>query len=172
MPVELLRSEDFRALFRSSSRAFHLELRDSYNVAREDEPFRKWLAGEVDNYEWRQPWLSFIREVTASGIAVQRVRIATVPHTDYFRWEVALTPQNIDAGEDVRFLPRHLADGVALPSDDCWLFDDEKLVLSIFTPDGRDGAFVRDTDTRRTADYRTARDQIWARAVPYGEYVG
>ena len=171
MPVELLRSEDFRALFRSSGRAFHLELRDSYNVAHEDEPFRKWLVGEADDYEWRQPWLSFIQEVTASGVVVQRVRIASVPHTDYFRWEIALTPQNIDAGEDVRFLPRRLADGIALPDDDCWLFDDGKLVLSIFTPDGRAGAFVRDADIKRIADYRAARDQIWAKAVPYSQYV-
>ena len=95
MPVELLRPDDFHAIFRSSKRAFHLELKDGYNVAHEDEPFRKWLAGEPDSYEWRQPWLSFIREVTASGTVVQRVRIANVPHTDYFRWEIALSPQNI-----------------------------------------------------------------------------
>ena len=171
MPVELLRPDDFHAIFRSSKRAFHLELKDSYNVAHEDEPFRKWLAGEPDSYEWRRPWLSFIREVTASGTAVQRVRIANVPHTDYFRWEIALSPQNIAAGEDVRFLPRSLANGITLPDDDCWMFDDEELVLSIFTPDGRTGAFVRDTDIRRIGEYRVARDRIWARAVPYDEYV-
>lgn len=102
MPVELLTSDDFRALFRSSRRAFHLELKESYNVNREAEPFQKWLAGEPDTYEWRRDWLAFIHEVTEAGIIVQRVRVAGVPPTDYLRWELALTPQNIEAGEDVR----------------------------------------------------------------------
>jgi hypothetical protein len=171
MPVELLTSDDFRAIFRRSQRAFHLELKDSYNVAHEDEPFRKWLVGEPDSYEWRRDWLTFIGEVTAAGTAVRRVRVATAPHTDYFRWEIALTPQNIAAGEDVRYVPRHLTDGMALPGDDCWLFDDNELVLSIFTPDGRAGAFVHDTDRQKIAQYRAARDRIWAIAIPYREYV-
>jgi Family of unknown function (DUF6879) len=171
MPVELLTSDDFRAVFRSSRRAFHLELKESYNVAREAEPFRKWRAGEPDSYEWRRDWLTFIREATEAGIVVQRVRIASVPPTDYLRWELALTPQNIEAGEDVRYLPRHLAQSVELPEDDCWLFDDDRLVLSIFTPDGRAGAFVRDTDGRKIAIYKRARRAIWPIAIPYSQYV-
>jgi len=106
--MEPLSLEEFEEAVRRSRRAFHLELRDSYNVAHEDEPFRKWLSGEPDSYAWRRDWLTFIREVTESGTVVQRVRIASVPHTDYFRWEIALTPHNIEAGEDVRCLPRHL----------------------------------------------------------------
>jgi hypothetical protein len=168
--MELISDDEFKGIFSSSRRAFHLELKDSYNVADEDEPFRKWLNGEPDSYSWRRDWLTFIREATQSGISVQRVRVASVPHTDYFRWEIALTPQNMEAGEDVRFLPRELTRDVALPAEDFWLFDDDKLVLSIFSADGRTGMFARETDPGIVVQYRAARDQVWPRALPYSEY--
>ncbi len=76
----------------------------------------------------------------------------------------------MEAGEDVRFLPRELTRDVALPAEDFWLFDDDKLVLSIFSADGRTGMFARETDPGIVAQYRTARDQVWPRALPYSEY--
>lgn len=169
--MEPLTYEDFKDIFRSSKRAFHMEMQDSYNISDEDEPFRKWRNSEPDDYEWRRDWLSFIREMADRGITIQRVRIASVPHTDYFRWEIALTPQNIAAGEDVRYLPRHLLEGAKLPEHDCWLFDDDKLVLSIFSEDGRTGGFAREADTGLTAQYRAVRDWVWPMAIPYDDYV-
>jgi hypothetical protein len=109
--------------------------------------------------------------MTSQGIKIQRVRIAGVPHTEYFRWEMALTPQNITAGEDVRYLPRHLVGDAKLPDHDCWLFDDDKLVLSIFSHDGRVGGFARETDTELASRYRAVRDWVWPMATPYADYV-
>jgi hypothetical protein len=83
--MEPLSYEGFKALALSRRRAFHLEQRDSYNVAAEDEPFGRWLCGEPDDYAWHQDWLSFLRQATAAGVAVQRVRLASSPHSDYIR---------------------------------------------------------------------------------------
>jgi hypothetical protein len=47
--MEPLSYDEFKAIARTNRRAFHLELRDSYNVAAEDEPFGKWQRGEPDN---------------------------------------------------------------------------------------------------------------------------
>ncbi|MGH3929161.1 MAG: DUF6879 family protein, partial [Pseudonocardiaceae bacterium] len=98
--MEAITFEEFQDAFSASRRAFHLELRDNYHVEDEEVPFRKWLKGEPDDYGWRIEWLSFIREVTTRGAAVERARVVTEPHTDYVRWELALDPQNIAAGED------------------------------------------------------------------------
>jgi hypothetical protein len=162
--------DEFKALLRASKRAWHIELRDTYNVQSEDEPFQRFLNGEPDSYEWLDEWLSFIREVSAAGVAVQRARIVTVPHRDYTRWGFAVAPHSIDAGEDIRYLPRHLAEDIDFPQEDYWLFDDDTLVLSVFSEDGRTGGFAREPDLDLTEHCRTVRDQVWSRAIPFAEY--
>jgi hypothetical protein len=163
--------DEFKALFRSSNRAWHLELKDTYNVQVEDEPFGRFLSGEPDDYSWLREWLGFIRAVTESGIIVQRVRVVTFPHSDYIRWGLALASQHVEAGEDVRYLRRDITGGIEFPQEDCWLFDDDTLVLSIFSEDGRTGGFAREPDPDLTTRYRVVRDQVWPRAVPQAEYV-
>lgn len=162
--------QEFQNMFRASGRTFHLELRDDYRVEVEEVPFGKWLRGEPDDFQWRTEWLSFVKEITARGIVVERARVVTEPHTDYVRWELALDPQNIDAGEDIRYLPRHRTEGIALPAEDCWLFDDDRLVLSLFKPEGGSGGFAREYDPDLIMHYRVACDQVWSRAVPYATY--
>lgn len=161
---------EFQDMVRSSGRAWHLELRDSYHVEQEDVPFARWLRGESDDYAWLAEWLSFVREVTRHGVAVQRLRVVTVPHSDYTRWSLEVARLNTGSGEDVRYLPRHEAGDFAFPSEDCWLLDDDRLVLSLFRPDGRSDGFVATEDVRLVARYRAARDIQWPRAVPYREY--
>ncbi|MGH3602749.1 MAG: DUF6879 family protein [Pseudonocardiaceae bacterium] len=67
---------------------------------------------------WHQPWLNLVRNITAAGKNIQRVWVVTVPHVDYTRWGLTIAPHNIAAGEDIRWLPRHLIDADALPADD------------------------------------------------------
>ncbi len=169
--MEAITFQAFQDIFRTSERAFHLELRDEYHVKDEEVPFAKWLTGEPDDFGWRIGWLSFIKEVTTRGVGVERVRVVTEPHTDYVRWELALDPQNIDAGEHIRYLPRRHAQGIVLPAEDFWLFDDDRLVLSLFKPEGGSGGFAREYDPDLIRRYRTACNQVWSRAVPYAEYV-
>src|SRR5260370_7086943 len=132
--MEPLSYEGFKTLALASKRAFHLEQRDSYNVAAEDEPFGRWLRGEPDDYAWHQDWLSFLRQATAAGVAVQRVRLAGVPHTDYIPWGLEVSPLNIEAGEDIRYLPPHPPDDLNLPAPDHWPLDDDSLILTPFSP--------------------------------------
>jgi hypothetical protein len=84
---------------------------------------------------------------------------------------MALDPQNIAAGENIRYLPRRHAEDIRLPDEDCWLFDNELLVLSLFKPDGGSGGFAREEDPELVKPYRVACDQVWSRAVPYPEYI-
>jgi len=172
--MERLDREGFRALFRGSVRssAFHLELKEAYGVAEEDEPYRRFLAGEPDDYAWRAGYFSLIKDVTSRGVSVRRVRLVTEPLNDYARFLLHITPGNIVAGEDVRYLPRAQASGISLPDEDCWLFDQTALVLLRYRPDGRSDGFWVDDDPALTVAYRAAWDQAWERAIPYAEYVG
>jgi hypothetical protein len=48
--------------------------------------------------------------------------VVSEPVTDYIRFEHATTGSNLVVGEDVRWLPRHLATGLLLPANDYWVF--------------------------------------------------
>ncbi len=168
--MEPVSYEDFKALACTRKRAFHLEQRDTYNVAGEDEPFRRWLRGEPDDYAWHADWLGFVRQATAAGVQVQRVRLASVPHSDYVRWGLDVSPLNIEAGEDIRYLPRHLADGIDLPDEDYWLLDDDTLILSVFSADGRTGGFAWPLSPGLLRACVTVRDQLLERAIPFAQY--
>ena len=169
--MEPLSYEDFKAVAQSGKRAFHLERHDSYHVAAEDEPFGRWLAGDPDDYAWHQDWLGFLRQATAAGVAVQRVRLASEPHADYIRWGLEVARLSTAAGEDIRYLPRHLAEGIRLPEEDFWLVDDDKLILSVFSCDGRTGGFAWERSPELLRQCLAVRDQVWERAIPYAQYV-
>ena len=48
----------------------------------------------------------------------------------YIRFEHATTGSNIDAGEQVRWLPRRRAADLLLPGCDCWVFDGRRVLFN------------------------------------------
>src|SRR5687767_6125978 len=122
----------FQDMLRSAKRAWHLELRDTYNVEFEEAPLARWRRGEPDDFSWLQDWLEFIRELTRGGVQVERLRVVQEPHTEYTRWSIDVTRLNVSAGENVRYLPRQHAEDISFPDEDCWLLDEDRLILSLF----------------------------------------
>src|SRR6266567_3427014 len=90
--------------------AWHLEMRDWYGVHDEKRRLARFLAtGHRDHAAEapeRQPWLDVIHAVTGAGVQVRRARIVCGPVSDYMRFSHAGTQANVDAGEQVRWLPR------------------------------------------------------------------
>ncbi|MEU6712362.1 DUF6879 family protein [Nonomuraea sp. NPDC046802] len=152
--------------------AFHLELRDQYGVAREEGPFARWLRGEPDDLTWLWPWLDRVRGATAAGRTVRRVRVITESASEYIRWEHSLTPATVEAGEDIRWLPRHRMPAIELPmgGDDWWLFDDRLLAVGRFGEDGQVLGSELVTDPTTVARCAGVRDLLWALAIPHHEY--
>ena len=170
--MELLQGEAFGDLFRAFTRsAFHLEVQDTYQTPDEAGPFNLFLRGEPDDFAWHQPWLTLVRGVTRAGRSMTRVRVMTVPHADYIRWGLTVAPLNIEAGEDIRWLPRHCAEGLDLPVDDYWLFDDSRLVFTVFEPDGAFVGGAETTDAVMVERFREISRQVWSLATPHRDYV-
>lgn len=90
--------------------------------------------------------MDLVRGATDAGRSIRRPRVVTVPHGDYTRWGLTVAPHNISAGEDIRWLPRHLIDPAELTTDDYWQFDDKRAVFTVFKPDGQfvGGAAITD----------------------------
>ncbi|MFE0420900.1 DUF6879 family protein [Streptomyces sp. NPDC058953] len=153
--------------------AFHLELRDDYGSPVEDTPYARWQRGEPDDYVWLDPWMALMKRVTGEGKSVRRIRVVTEPHSRYVGWEHSLTRLNQDAGEDIRWLPRHrLPETIAFPvaGNDWWLFDDRLLAVGHFDQDGRvlGSELIENPET--VAECIRVRDLLWTMATPHREY--
>lgn len=162
---------DWPGLFRAcTAEAFHLEVRDAYAVPTESERFRRFLAGEPAlPDEHKDQWNELIQETTGRGVIVSRIRVVTVPHTDYHRWLLSVTDTNTAAGEDIRYVPRHLASEV--PPDDWWLLDNERVVYNLVNEDGKPAGLAVTTDPGIVSYCRAAKERLWPLAIPFAEYV-
>ncbi|MGY5137375.1 DUF6879 family protein [Streptomyces nigrescens] len=172
--MDLITSAQRDELFNSFERdAFHLELRDDYGSPIEDTPYARWQRGEPDDYTWLDPWMALMKRVTGEGKTVRRVRVITEPHSQYVGWEHSLTNLNIEAGEDIRWLPRHqVPEGANFPAggNDWWLYDDRLLAVGHFDSEGRvlGSQLVEDPDI--VAECIGLRDRLWTLAIPHSEY--
>ncbi|MEU4692674.1 DUF6879 family protein [Actinoplanes sp. NPDC023714] len=170
--MQLLLNGQFEETFRGFRRsAFHLEVADVYETPEEAEPIRRFRAGEPDDFAWQQPWLTLVRETTASGRSVRRLRVVSVPHAEYTRWLLAISHLNVDAGEVIRWLPRDQLDGLPIAADDFWLFDDRRVVFTLFAPDGSFTAGAETEDPAIVEHCVRVRDALWPKGVPHADYL-
>jgi hypothetical protein len=118
---------------------------------------------------WFQNWLSRIRQAAVEGRRFKRVRVVSVPLTDYSRFAVFCSKYTNEAGEDIRYLPRDKAEG--LPDYDYWLFDSRKLVRMHFAEDENflGGEIIEDSATIVLHSYW--RDAAWRRAIRREDFV-
>ncbi len=112
---------------------------------------------------WFQNWLAMIRQATAEGRRFARVRVVSLPLSDYSRFGIFCSRHTNAAGEDIRYLTRDQA--TDLPDYDYWLFDSRKLVRMHF---GDDMTFLGGevvTDPAVVVQHSYWRDAAWHRAV-------
>jgi hypothetical protein len=104
-----------------------------------------------------------IRAATAEGRRFARVRVVSVPLTTYSRFGVYCSQYTIEAGEDIRYLPRDQAHD--LPDYDYWLFDSRKLVKMHFDGDENflGGEVIE--DLAEVVQHNYWRDAAWHKAV-------
>ena len=155
--------------FRHSAR--RLETRRNYVVENEQEPLRRFVAGQPDDYAWFQPWLNQIRQRTSDGAEFERVRVVPEVLTDYLRFELEISRHNVAAGENIRYLDAARARALNFPDYDYYVFDKRTLALMYFTADDvPDGAQVV-TDPAIVASHRRWLDQATEAAITHEEYV-
>lgn len=169
--AELLTGEDFRAVCLGFEHtAFRLETRERYADDEEQEPLRRFLAGEPADDGWFMDWYEAIQAVTADGRRMERVRVVTEPASDYTRFGIDLARRlNVPAGEDIRYLPRWRAGELGLPDEDFWLLDSSRVLTLRFDEDALLGAELI-TDPAAVVRRAFWRDAAWHYAVPVGGY--
>ena len=128
---------------------------------------RRYLEEGRTDMEWLQGWLDTIRERTSEGKLVRRVRVVSLPLSDYNRFGLWTAAFNNEAGEDIRYLARD--DAVGLPDFDYWLFDSRTAARMHFD-DGvaTDAELIEETATLVDLNYQ--RDAAWHRAKTRDEF--
>ncbi|MDI3419494.1 DUF6879 family protein [Streptomyces luteolus] len=153
--------------------AVHLEMRDSYSVANERAQFDAWRAGSDASRtdpQLRQAWLDIVQETTGRGVEMRRARIVSEPVSEYIQYEHAGTQLNIDAGEQVRWLPRRQASDIALPGNDFWIYDGQLVKFNHFTGSGSSAGQEMTHDPAVARLCLTAFEAVWERAVPHAQF--
>ncbi|MGH8604287.1 MAG: DUF6879 family protein [Gammaproteobacteria bacterium] len=146
-------------------------MRDTYDAPYENESLRKFLAGESDDLSWMQSWLEMLRETTSKGRRFARVRVVTIPLTDYSRFGVWCAQFTNSAGEDIRYLKRGQAEREKLANHDYWLFDSRKLVrLHFDEADHFLGGEIIE-DSAEIVQHNYWRDAAWHHAVERDDFV-
>ncbi|MER8068021.1 DUF6879 family protein [Streptomyces sp. NPDC094034] len=153
--------------------AVHLEMRDTYAVAEEREDVARWSGGQWTVEDGRRSlagWLALVSTTAARGVVLRRARIVSEPVADYIRFEHFTTPLNIEAGEQVRWLPRRQALGIALPANDFWLIDGRLVRFNHFSGVGEAAEPEMSDDPAVAGLCASAFEAVWEKAVPHDEY--
>ena len=159
----------FKDLLASAERSVvHLEARDTYDPT--DPAFVKWRQDGDTSYGWGF-WIDLVGAAVARGVRFRRLRIVSEPVSDYIRWEHAISYGNVEAGEDLRWLPRHLAYDLPHPVADFFMYDQRLIAYNFTAGDGTDtGRMEYVADPRKILPVVGMFEMLWERGIPHADY--
>jgi hypothetical protein len=161
----------FEELFHVGSSAWRLETRESYGVPYENEPLSQYLAGRRVDTTYMQGWSAYVRDLRRTGKIMRRVRVLTVPLSDYQRFGLAQAAINDEAGEEITYLDRATDHARTVPRYDYWVFDEQAVgVLEFDDRDDLAGAHVI-RDRAFVQQHMVWLAGAWSVAVPYREFL-
>lgn len=150
--------------------SLHLELRDAYGTAAEVPQLAKWASGEPDDLAWLTGWCQTLRRGTTAGKIFKRALVVSEPLSDYQRWAHSTTQPLVDAGEDIRWVPRRLVSSVALPGNDCYIIDNRLVIFMHYSGNGQSTGIDASTETADLKLCRSAFEAVWLHSIPHRDY--
>jgi hypothetical protein len=164
--------EEFEQLLEAGfeREAVHLETRDAYGTEVQLPYLARWAAGEPDDLEWLGGWCATLRGHARARRSVRRARIVSEPLSDYQRWSRSIAGPMVQAGEDIRWVPRSRVSSIGMPGNDFYLFDDRLAVFLLYAGNGLAAGKVSSTDPADLRLCRSAFEAVWQLSVPHREY--
>jgi hypothetical protein len=92
------------------------------------------------------------------------------PLSDYQHWSYSIAQPMVDAGEDIRWVPRKLVSSTAIPGNDFYLFDDRLAVFLLYTGSGLAAGKITSTDPADIQLCQSSFEAVWKLSVPHREY--
>ncbi|GIJ50245.1 hypothetical protein Val02_71310 [Virgisporangium aliadipatigenens] len=164
--------DDLNDLCRGITTSFvHLETRDAYGTEIELPHMAKWRRHEPDDFSWLGWWLEMLRGHRAAGRTCRRARVVSEPISDYQRWTLSHANLFVNAGEDIRYVPRPRLARTLLPgSGDFYVFDDRLALFLHYAGSGTNASFQITDEPQTVNACRHAFEAVWGLAVPYRDY--
>lgn len=171
--MDLISVEERNRLIDGASSVLKLELRDRYAV--DEAVFKAWRSGDkaaIDRaaYAWAE-------QVTARlerGMSMRRIKVVSEPLSEYHRFNLRMSEPLVEAGEDIRWLPRRLTSALLLPGNDAFVLDypdgDTKALFNVLDGDDNRAEQQVYTDAETVELCRGAFEAAWSIAVPYAEF--
>jgi hypothetical protein len=151
--------------------AFRLEGQQTYNSPGEKAEFDRFLAGEPLRLElsWMRPKIT---AQIAAGHTWTTVRVVVEPQTDYTRFEMAVYPEFVAMGEDIRIISVKQGDWPeSVPRHDYWLFDDRDVWRMHYRDDHSFAGAELLEDDASIQEHLLWRDAAIAQSVPLAEHL-
>lgn len=139
---------DFSDYFDSfTDRAFRFETLPTYLVDEEARALAAFTHGWAVPEDWHDDWVDFVRQATAAGKSVVRVRVVPEPSTTYYNFEVAHGyARSVPAGETIYTIAQSDLPSSARGVGDYWLFDAIAVATLAYDHTGRFQNVTVETD--------------------------
>ncbi|GAA2623386.1 hypothetical protein SMC26_37920 [Actinomadura fulvescens] len=156
-------------LLSSARDVVKLELRDHY--AMDAETLEAYRCGDHDVVKAAYAETAEeIADMLASGRSWRRVRVVSEPLSEYQRMAVEFSGVAVDAGEELRWLPRRLVSAVALPGNDCFVLDGLAAMFNILDGTGDRADIQYSADPAVVRFCADAFATAWTLATPHRDY--
>ncbi len=101
----MVESPLFEKAWKSAKKSiFRLEVLPEYAVPEDLVLFEKWKQGKLELDKASKKWLKQLKTTKEKGVALQRVRIVSLPLSDYLLYEMEFWKHSFKKGEEILFL--------------------------------------------------------------------
>ncbi|GAA2616064.1 hypothetical protein SMC26_09615 [Actinomadura fulvescens] len=168
--MELISTERRNELIDSASLILKLELRDAYAV--DAVLLDAWRAGDPQGVvsSFVESWADGVREDFERGQRTRRIRVVSEPLSEYQRYLFDVQTPAVEAGEDIRWLPRRLTSSLLLPGNDMFVLDGDCLVFNVLGGDNQRAEIQFSDDPAMVKSCRDAFEAAWSVSIRHREY--
>lgn len=167
--MELISVAQRSELIDSARNVLKVELRDNYAV--DGELFAAWQGRDFDAVaRAAKGSRDKVAARVASGMVLRRVKVISEPLSEYQRFAFDYSAHAVDAGEEIRWLPRRSASTVLLPGNDYFVLDDEFVIFNVLGGANERAEQQLYRDAGVVSLCRSSFDAAWAVSIPHREY--
>ncbi|MDX6739207.1 DUF6879 family protein [Actinocorallia sp. A-T 12471] len=147
-----------------------LELRDGYGI--DDPLFEAWRSGDQETLDrFAAEIRAEIEAETEAGVKTRRIKVVSEPLSEYHRFILAISEPLVEAGEDIRWLPRARASMLLLPGNDFFVLDDKTVIFNVLGGDDQHVDVQVSSDPEIVDLCVASFEAAWKRSIPYHEYL-
>jgi hypothetical protein len=111
-----------------------------------------------------------VRQHVAAGRKLRRARVVSLPLSEYQRWSYSIAYPMVEAGEDIRWVPRREVSSIGLPGNDFYLIDNRLIIFLHYAGNGLATDRVVSTNAGDVRLCQEAFEAVWKLSIPHRDF--